>query len=174
VAYPNTSFSQGIVDDPFGGQPANAFGTPMRAFIDAQIQELQKQVQDAWWSGRPVQHLAIQLGGIAGDTIVFDSAQALIDGGPAYRTLASNGYTQDETPIVGWLVEPVSAAATGRVMLGGGVLPASITGLSGTSKGPITVDFTTGRLRALVAGETTYGYCDGNGNVYMLYPGFIP
>lgn len=174
MTYPSTSFVNGQVDDEFGGQPANVLGTPMRAFIDAQAREMQKQAADMWWSGRPVQHLSIATNGVAGDTVVFDSSAAAIGGGPTFRTLLAGGFTQDVTPIVGWLVEPVSAGSNARVMLGGGFLSSSVSGLGGSSKGQVTVDFTTGRLRALISGETTYGYCDGNGNVYLLTIGVLP
>jgi len=165
--YPNTGFISGDVDDPFGGQPANRFGVPQHSFQDAQITELQRQAQDQWWSLRPVQYLPITSGGIAGDVIAFDSSATAVDGGPVFSAISSLSYDADVTPIVAILLEPVSANETGRVCPGGGVVDSSVTGLSGADIGPITIDTTTGRLRVKAVGETTYGYCDGNGNCYI-------
>lgn len=172
--YPNTKFTDGVVDDAFGGIPANRYGAPQRSFQDAQVRELQTQARDMWWSGRPVQRLPMASAGVAGDVVVFDTNGAAIGGGPTYRTIANGGYTQDQTPLVGVLVEPASLGKVARVCTGGGYLPSNITGLSGTSKGEITIDTTTGRLRAKAIGEPTNGYCDANGNVYLLPLAFTP
>jgi hypothetical protein len=172
-SFPGTGFVSGQVDDPFGGQPANRFGAPMREFMDAQIRELQTQAQDQWWSLRALQYLPIVSSGVAGDAIVFDASAAAVDGGPTFRTIASTTYTTDVTIIVGILLEPVSANNSARVCTGG-IISASVSGLSGSSKGEITIDTTTGRLRAKATGEQTRGYCDGNGNCYLLPTGMLP
>lgn len=174
MAYPDTSFTVGEVDAEFGGQPANRYGVPQHAFRDAQIRELQRQAQDQWWQWRPVQYLPMATSGIAGDVVVFDSTGALISGLPTWRALSQGGYTQDVTPIVGVLLEPVSAGFVARVCPGGGVIAPNITGLSSANAGEITVDTTTGRLRSKGVGEPTNGYCDVNGNCYLLPTGFTP
>jgi hypothetical protein len=174
MAYPDTNFKTGAIDAAFGGQRANAMGVPQHTFQDAQIREQQRQSVDAWWTGRPLQYWPIASSGIAGDTVVFDTTLQIVGGGPGYRTLASSGFTQDVTVITGWLIEPVSSGAKARVATGGGYLPPSVTGLSGTDSGPITVDTTSGRLRKLVSGEPVYGYCDLNGNCHLFVVGFAP
>lgn len=166
--YPNTKLSVGQQDPAFGGQPANRFGTPQHTFQDAQIRELQRQVIDMSWSGRDVLYLPIASGGAAGDGIIFDVNGQAIGGGPSYKNIASVTYSSTTTIIVGILLEPVSAGAMGRVHRGGGYIGPSVTGLGGTQSGKITIDTTTGRTRTQSGGETTYGYCDKNGNLHLL------
>ena len=166
--YPNTKFIDGVLDDPFGGQPANRLGVPQHTFQDAQARELQRQAQDQWWVGRDVQYLPIATGGIAGDAVVFDTTALILGGAPAYKRLADITYDADTTPIIGVMVEPCSAGAKARVHRGGGYLAPSISGLSGTAAGKITIDTTSGRLRAATGGDTVRGYCDGNGNCHLL------
>lgn len=174
MAYPNTDFVDGNVDPAFGGEPANRFGTPQHTFEDAQIRELQTQLRDSRWAGRAPLKLPINSNGVAGDAIVFDIGQQPAGGAPSYRTLVSGGYVdQDNTPLVGYLVEAVSAGNRASVFLGGGYLAPAISGLGGTDFGQITLDTITGRLRAKAIGESTVGYCDKNGNVHLLPLGFL-
>lgn len=174
ATYPNTALADGQVDPPFGGQKANAFGAPMRTFIDAQNREAQKQIVNSLWSGRPVQNLVIADGGLAGDAIVFDTTGNNLDGSPVYRPLKNVTYDPDVYPIVGILLVPVSAAAKGTVCTGGGHLVQSVSGVAVGLNGPATIDTTTGRLRRRATGETTNGFIDLSGNCFLLSLGVLP
>lgn len=168
MAYPDTSLSTGVQDDPFGGQPANRFGSPMRAFIDAQIQEIQKQILADSWEPYRFIRAAISTGGSPGDAIVFDTSVTAAAGGYTMRQLKTGGYTDAATtPLFGILIDTVAAAAVGRVAIGG-ILPPSVTGLAAAA-GALTVDGTTGKLRLKTGSETVYGYSDPNGNAFLLF-----
>lgn len=174
ATYPNTALVDGEVDPPFGGQPGNRFGVPQNTFKDAQIRELERQMVEQVWTGRPVQNLVIVGGGLAGDAICFDVTGNSTGGEPVFCLLADIIYDPDVYPIVGVLVSPVSNLESGVVCLGGGYLAQSVTGLATGAGGPLTIDTTTGRLRLRAVGETTNGFLDLNGNSYLLALGVLP
>lgn len=171
MPYPDTNLSDGEVDDPFGGAPADEFGGEAWAYHDAVLQEASRQLVDDQWAPRRFYRLTISTGGVPGDAVVFDSAAFVAGAGYAARKLASGaGYVDDVTPVIGILVDTVSANAKGRVVFAG-ILPNGLTGYPLSSAGEVTIDTSTGRLRAKDVGEAVYGYADAQGNVFLLAPG---
>lgn len=155
--------------------PSRVWVNERTASFDDPVTVLPTQLPLA--QGPPGNFLAAALttDGLAGDTVVIDVALSPGDGESPYRLLADggDGYVLSQTYIVGYLVQDYELGGVDAVVQTGGYMAASVSGLSGADAGRVTVDLTSGRLRAALAGEPTYGFCDGSGNVHLLTVGDI-
>lgn len=163
--FPDTLLRQGQLDDPFGGQLANAGGSLVRAFIDAQIREAHRQILDDQWSPfRFVRAKAFD-DGVAGDCFVEDLNG--VDGSYTLRRVNAVTYDADTTPFFGLLLEPVSAGNVAKFALIGIGIEPNVTGLLAGATGDLTFDTTTARLRLQLPGEPVVGTLNVAGRVRL-------
>lgn len=164
--YPQSNLRNGQVDDPYGGQTANTADTAQAAFRDDQIVTLETQVVDDQWQGWRQVRLKVVSGGVAGDCLV----NVLAGSDPRFtlNRVKDQAYSADTTPWFGLLREPVSASNVGRIILCGGGIPPSITGLAPGNPGELTFDTTTARLRIRAFGEPMVGWVNAQGYAQLL------
>lgn len=173
VTYPGTNLTTDIADAPYGGVPANRWGTPARQYVDVVLQFLGK----AYLKYLRVEYLthAVILSSNCnvGDVAVFDTGHFVSASGYwARNALAASGGATNAL-VWGVFIEAGSVGARVRVATHG-VLAPSITGLGLQTAGtPVGVDFTLGKLRVAINGDPIVGYCDIQGNVLLLAPGHL-
>jgi hypothetical protein len=165
VTYPNSALVDDVLDESYGGQPGNAWGSPAFAWVNSVLTFL----GDAYLKYTRVPYttlvVTVQQAVAAGDAIVLYPDNGVVGGGfYAARYAAS----QTNLHLLGIALEPVSAGAKCRVA-SQGIVPARLTGLTATgSSADVGIYATTGRLRIAQGGDTVVGRVDANGNL-LLY-----
>lgn len=171
MAYPNSSLPSDVQDAPYGGQPANKFGTLARQFLDSAIQAIESIILShirVPWSTIVV---ASTTGNNVGDFCLFDQGTFVTGSGYYARNKVGTG--SGTFMVFGIFLDAASAGAKARIAYGG-LVPPSITGLGVLAADtPITMDLTSGRARAAANGEPVYGYTDIQGQVLLLPPARI-
>lgn len=166
MAYPQSSLPNDVQDAPYGGAPANRFGTPARQFIDSCIQAIQRIILTHIRVPYGVHVVTSSTGNSAGDVCYFDQGQFVSNQGYATRD-ASNS----NSIVWGVFLDAAGVGGKARVCWGG-IVPASLVSLALQAAGtPVAADGTTGRLKVAAVGDTVIGYFDINGNVFLLAPG---
>ena len=167
--YPDTNLQDGVVDPPFGGERADAFGGEAWTYNDAVNQQASKQLVDDQW--RPYRFVRgkVATGCVAGDAIF----EVLAGTQPDYTLstlplLPAPGYDPDATPYFGVALEPVSAGKVARIAIVGAGISPTVTGLAAGTSGYITFDLSTGRLRIAIAGEPVVGTVNVQGYVRLF------
>lgn len=170
VSYPATQLVNDVVDAPFGGQPANRFGTPARSFIDAVLRFLSQAY--ITYLRQPYMTFVVTLSSNSnvGDVAVLDEGQFVAASG-YYARRAGTGGISLPAQIIGVFLDSGSVGAKARVAFCG-IIPPSVTGLGVQSANAhLTCDASSGRLRVASAGEPIIAYADIQGNALLLAPG---
>ncbi len=107
----------------------------------------------------------------AGDTIIFDSTLSPALGQAGLRALKNAAFDPNTMAIFGWLLEDVALDDFALMRTQGILLTPDI--LPTLAPGQLTIDLSSGLIRNLVPGEPRMGLADGNGNAFLLSPGFI-
>lgn len=168
MAYPATNLPNDQQDPPYGGQPANRFGTPALQYYDGIIQFLEAAYLA--YTRQPYQQIVTiaQDAGQPGDGVLFDSTAVALNLGYTVRRISVVAPVNDTKIVIGCYVKSVSALSRAQIAVSG-IVPAAITGLaSGLGPAEVTFDTTTGRLRVKNSTDPTHGYADPQGNVLLL------
>lgn len=163
MAYPDTSLASGALDPAFGGQTANAFGAQMRAFIDAQIRELERQVIADQWQPYRFVRVRVHDAVIAGDCLFFDLAGAEADYTVSPIGALSGAYSATVHIFAGIAMESGAVGSTTRMIIAGCGIPPAISGLASGTSGPLTYDTATGRLKIGANPNPLVGYVNDKG-----------
>lgn len=166
--YPQSNFPT-TQDAPYGGAPANRFGTPARQFIDSCIQAVQNAFFKYLVQPATIQQVVCGSGCSVGDVCYFDEGQFM----SAQAYYARNKNTGTATAVMwGVFLDAAGVGGAARICVGGVLSPAVVAlGSTPSAGAPISVSASTGRLHVAVNGETVVGYADVNGNVWLLFPG---
>jgi hypothetical protein len=166
MAYPQSNLVNDTQDAPYGGAPANRWGTPARQFLDSCIQAIQKIILTHVRVPYGVHVVTSTTGNSAGDVCWFDAGQFVPNQGYAVRNTSA-------TNAIMWGVFLDAAGVGGKTRVcWGGVISASLVGLPLQTAGtPVAVNNATGKLKVAAVGDSVVGYFDVNGNVFLLAPG---
>lgn len=166
MAYPQSNLLSDTQDAPYGGAPANRWGTPARQFIDSCLQAIESIILKHIRVPYGVHVVTSTTGNAAGDVCWFDAGQFV----------GSQNYAVRDTSIAnaimwGVFLDAASVGGKARVCWGG-VVSAALVGLQIQPAGtPVSADGSTGKLKVAAVGDSVYGYFDVNGNVFLLAPG---
>jgi hypothetical protein len=167
-AFPDTTLHEDELDEEFGGQAANAFGTPSWQWINAVVRFLSEA--HLGYNRAPYRTVAAlsQTDAAAGDVAVFAPSE-FATGDGYYVSTYDAGLSAHRW--FGVYLDAVSAGGTARVAVAG-LVPATVTNFSPTgAAADVGVDPATGRLREAQAGDTIVGEADAQGTVRLEPPG---
>ena len=164
-AFPDTSLEEDVLDSPYGGQPANAFGQPSWSWINSVVRLLSK----AFLAYTRAPHSTVVLvstdAAQAGDVACFDAGAFVSERG--YLVKRYSG-TMTAPRVVGVYLEPVTAGQRARVATAGIISP-TVTGLGAASGARLAgLDATSGRIREAVSGDLVLGDLDLQGNLFFF------
>lgn len=169
-SYPDTTLRDDTVDPLYGGRPGSEFGSPAWTWAANVLQFLSTAFLTYLRAPHGTQVVVCQEALAAGDGVVFDASTSLASGGYHVRRVASGDSASSTAFFLGVALEPCAAGARVRVA-SAGIVPRTTTGLATLTGGaPVTIDFSSARLRAAATGEPVVGYGDTAGNVLLLPP----
>lgn len=175
--YPDNSFEQDLLEaDQYGGADADTFDARAWTFITGLARSISRvvlsNVRVPWACAVVVVQSAVNVGDVAAVDMSRDaidpSTQAFLPYVQRYIDVVAAGGTPQ---VLGVCVAAASAGMKAQIAVGG-LLPPTITGLaSQTGGGLVSVNPTTGKLRAFVAGDDSLGYTTPSGSVVLLFHG---
>lgn len=171
MTYPRTTLEDDALDPPFGGQPAAAFGARAWAWANNVLRHLSRA--HLLHNRNPFRTLTVRVidGVDPGHVVVIDLRG---NGAPAEFYAARKAATGDDglfaSGVVGFLGVVIEGASAGKraVIAAAGVVPYTVTGFGVATAGtPVSVDYSSARLKVAAAGEVTLGALDTRGNVLL-------
>lgn len=168
VPFPRTQLEDDLLDEPFGGRPANQWGVPARTFIDNVLRFLARAHLDYNRSPSRTIVVVAPVAVVVGDVAYFFGA-AQLDGS------ATIGPKSLGAPllIAGVFAESGSIGARVKVITHG-IVPRSVTALPTGAVRDLGIDAAVGRVREAQVGDVIVGKVDTAGNALFTGYGSTP
>lgn len=167
MGYPDTNLPNDTLDDPYGGQPATAFGAPAWQLVWNVLLFLEEA--HLLYNRAPYRTVAVQVTTAlaAGEVAVVDLSVGVPQGGYLVRKPVIGDVGFGGVRVLGVCVLGASVGHRALVAVQG-IVPRTVTGFATLAAAtPLAVDYATGRLKVAGGGDPVIAYGDVNGNAHL-------